>query len=339
MLAHPGRDRESASFAQFGRSRFKFDSLRARLQGDGRGFFAPWGSVALLAFAHLRKTAGSTMAWILRRNFGPRLFETRGFARRPDLTGRDLSQVLRLYRNLECLAGEQLSPASDLYDVHPSLRFFTFVREPISRCVSNFQWRLNCMVKYHHSGLPARWMPAKWQAPRDLKAFFREWIDLHQRNLQTQRIAGCQDADRAIEILQQRVGFVGLVGEFNDSLLMWREWTGKSDLNIAYRPRNVSAQGKFQQPKVLRQMMADDPEIAKLVTDANQEDQRLYAFVRNELFPAQRAQYEHVLRTADRESLALRSGWDAGTIRMVNHWMYRTLVYKPLRPVLFRDAA
>jgi hypothetical protein len=279
------------------------------------------------------------MAWILQRNFGPRLFETRGFAPRLDLTGRDLCQVRKLYRHLECIAGEQLSPASDLYEMHPYLRFFTFVREPVSRCVSNFQWRLNCMVKYHQPGLPTRWLPAKWRAPRDLKAFFLEWIALYQRNLQTQRIAGCQSAERAIEMLHQRVGFVGLVEEFDDSLLMWREWTGKSDLNIAYRPRNVSAQGKFPRPKVLRQMMADDPEVARLVTEANQQDQQLYAYVRDELFPAQRARYENVLRTADRESLVLRGSWDAGTIRLAGHWLVRTLVYKPLRPVLFRQAA
>jgi len=279
------------------------------------------------------------MAWILQRNFGTRLFETRGFSRRSDLTGRDLSHVLWLYRHLECIAGEQLSPASDLYETHPYVRFFTFVREPISRCVSNFQWRLNCMVKYDHPGVPKRWLPAKWLEPHDLKGFFREWIALHQRNLQTQRIAGCQDADRAIEILQQRVGFVGLVEEFNDSLLMWREWTGKSGLRIAYRPLNVSAEGKFRQPKVLRQMMAEDPEVARLVTAANAEDQRLYTYVRNELFPAQQARYERVLRMADRESLVLRNKWDAGSIQMASHWMYRTLVYKPLRPVLFREAA
>lgn len=279
------------------------------------------------------------MAWILQRNFGTRLFETRGFSRRSDLTGRDLSHVLWLYRNLECIAGEQLSPASDLYDVHPYLRFFTFVREPISRCVSNFQWRLNCMVKYHHPIVPRQWLPAKWQEPRDLKGFFREWIALHQSNLQTQRIAGCQNAERAIEILQQRVGFVGLVEEFNDSLLMWREWTGKSGLNIAYRPLNVSAEGKFRRPKILRKMMTEDPAIARLVTEANAEDQRLYAYVRNELFPAQRAQYERVLRTTDQEALVLRNKWDEGSIQMASHWMYRTLVYKPLRPVLFREAA
>jgi hypothetical protein len=28
-----------------------------------------------------------------------------------------------------------------------------------------------------------------------------------------------------------------------------------------------------------------------------------------------------------------------GTIRLANHWMYRTLVYKPLRPMLFRQPA
>lgn len=278
------------------------------------------------------------MAWILRRNFGPRLFETRGFARR-DLTGDDLRHVKRLHRRLECLSGEQLSPAGDLYEMHPDLRFFTFVREPINRCVSNFQWRLNCMVKYHYPGLPTRWMPSKWRVPGDLKAFVREWVEICQRNLQTQRIAGCQDADRAIEILQQRVGLVGMLEHFDESLLMWREWTGRSGLNLAYRPKNVSARGKFPQPKVLRQLMAEDSKIADLVIEANELDQRLYRFVRTELFPAQRARYERALRKADRDSLVLRAGWDPGAVSVAKHWMFRTLVYKPLRPILFRRAA
>jgi hypothetical protein len=279
------------------------------------------------------------MAWILRRNFGPRLFETRGFARRPDLNGRDLCRVRRLVRRLECVSGEQLSPASDLIEQHPDLRFFTFLRDPISRCVSNFQWRLNCMVKYHHPGVPTRWLPSKWQVPRELKAYFRWWLAQHQYNLQTQRIAGCQSADRAIEILHQHVGLVGLVEEFDESLLMWREWTGLPRLSIAYSPQNVSSRGKFPQPLVLRKMMAEDPEVKRLVIEANREDQRLYNFVRREIFPAQRDRYEHALRTTDRDSLVLRGRWDAGTIRLASHWMYRTFVYKPLRPMLFGRAA
>jgi hypothetical protein len=101
----------------------------------------------------------------------------------------------------------------------------------------------------------------------------------------------------------------------------------------------VSNQGRFPRPLVLRHMMAEDPEVAHLVIEANREDQRLYDFVRHELFPAQRARYERMLRSADRDSLVLRDRWDAGMIRMANHWIYRTLVYKPLRPMLFRQAA
>jgi hypothetical protein len=279
------------------------------------------------------------MAWILRRNFGARLFETRGFARRDDLTGDDLSRVKRLYRRLECISGEQLSPAGDLYEKHPYLRFFTFVRDPVSRCVSNFQWRLNCMVKHHHPGLPTRWMPSKWRTPADLKAFVREWLELRQRNLQTQRLAGCQNADRAIEILQQRVGLVGLVEHFDETLVMWREWTGESGLSIAYRAQNVSASGKFPRPKVLRQLMAEDPEIAWLVTEANELDQRVYDFVRDELYPAQRAKYAAALQSFDRESLVLPRRWDAGTVNLARRWVFRTMVYKPLRPLMFRRAA
>ena len=90
----------------------------------------------MLAFAHLRKTAGTTMITVLRRNFGARLFESRKFAARPDFCSDDLKRVQLLYRRLECIAGEQLSPSTDLYSEHPELRFFTFLRDPISRCVS-----------------------------------------------------------------------------------------------------------------------------------------------------------------------------------------------------------
>ena len=48
------------------------------------------------------------------------------------------------------------------------------------------------------------------------------------------------DGDAAIEMLTQRIGFVGLTERFDESLVLWKRWTDMPHLDIGYRSINVA---------------------------------------------------------------------------------------------------
>ena len=101
----------------------------------------------MLAFVHIKKTAGTTLTAILRRNFGTRHLDTRLHLYEDLFLADDLRRALKLYRRLDCIAGHHVRPFGDLHSLIPKIRYFTFVREPISRLVSDFQFKLSCLTR------------------------------------------------------------------------------------------------------------------------------------------------------------------------------------------------
>ncbi|MFC1758224.1 hypothetical protein ACFL2H_05595, partial [Planctomycetota bacterium] len=79
----------------------------------------------MLAFIHIPKAAGTTLANILRRNFGRRHFDTRLFSDRPVFTAADYRRIRWLYPNLASIAGHGITGTSDLASAVPQVRYFT----------------------------------------------------------------------------------------------------------------------------------------------------------------------------------------------------------------------
>ena len=64
----------------------------------------------MLAFVHIKKTAGTTLTAILRRNFGTRHLDTRLHLYEDLFLADDLRRALKLYRRLDCIAGHHVRP-------------------------------------------------------------------------------------------------------------------------------------------------------------------------------------------------------------------------------------
>jgi hypothetical protein len=262
----------------------------------------------LIAYAHVMKTGGQTMCDILRQSFPGRHcdLQAQGVAT-PD----ELRFARRFYPRLRSIAGHGVVPLGDLDSACDSIRFFLFLRDPVERCVSHYQYRRN----------------------KDETSDFEPWIEKHANYqsrflLRTGSAGGSwpavADADRAIDVVERHVGFVGLQERFDESLVMLARWVGDPEFDVAYRARNVASSS------AIRRQILTDPRTVQMIHAHHVEDQKLYRHVRDAVYPRQLAQYG---ATLDADVAELRSRIPAPQRRILARSLAavkRGVLYKPL---------
>lgn len=254
----------------------------------------------MLAFVHTPKTAGQSVGWMLRSSFGVRHCDVEPWrAPRPEpFLPDDLRRLRRFYPRLSSIAGHRVVPYVGLEQVSPRIKYFMMLRDPLKRCASFFQY-------------------ATQKQGRDL--VFEEWIK-RQNDAQTRQIASTVDVDAALQVIQEKNVFIGLVERFDESLLLFKALVA-NDLNIAYEPRNVAADDK------LGQRLLTSERTRQMLFEVNRADLELYAYVKNELYPSYRREYgprlnEDVVRYRQNRGKLNRRN-------VILNRLYRNLVYKP----------
>ena len=239
----------------------------------------------MLAFVHIQKTAGQTVREILRKNFGGTHCDVyRGF---DTLTLDDdaWSWIHRCYPTLKSIGGHNVVPRGRYLELE-NVRFFTFLRDPQARALSHYQF----LVKRQTVSEP-----------------FIDWMEKNT-NRQVKVLAGSENLELAIETLEARIGFTGMMESFNESLLMWRHWVGDAGFDIRYKPVNVARSNRLKE-----EILKDDVNVQAL-QESNSLDQQLYDYARKEIYPRQKAwlgdeldaqlkQFEQSLGRADNASL------------------------------------
>ena len=263
--------------------------------------------IDVLAYVHVMKTGGQTMCDILRQSYPGRHcdLQARGAA-----TAADLRFARRFYPRLRSVAGHGVVPLGDLDSACDSIRYFLFLRDPVERCVSHYQYRRN----------------------KDETSDFEPWLEKHA-NYQTRFLCRTSvsgetwpvaDAALAIDAIERHVGFVGLQERFDESLVMLARWVGDPDLDVAYRARNVAS------TSTVRRQVFGDPRTVELIRAQHVEDEKLYRHVRDVVYPRQVAQYGEALAA---DVAALRARLPAPQRRVVARALAavkRGLLYKPL---------
>ena len=267
----------------------------------------------MLALIHIEKTAGTTITYILRQSFGTRHCDVlpwkRSFSHGDVFSAEDLRRTRWLYPRLESIAGHTVKPFGDLQHAHVDVRFYTFLREPLARCVSHYQHQIQRMGK---------------------SLSFKEWIrDERYRNFQVRKLAGNEDGDRAIRTLDETVRFVGLLERFNESLVMLRKRFPDAPLKIGYQRRNVAADS------AIKDRLLNDPAVRPLLVDANREDLKLYQFVTERLYPRQAREYGDSLE-ADVAHFEATHRPPPAFPRLMLNTIKRRLVYRPVRAAFVR---
>jgi Sulfotransferase family len=286
-----------------------------------RRFCAPLlaKKTVMYALVHIEKTAGTTLTAILRRSFGTghcdiRLpLAKRGAPRddlRPPIDALDLRRVQRIYRQLTGISGHDVKAYSNLHLAYPQLRFFTFVRDPSKRYISHFLTRCANMPDDLD-----RWLDAGWT-----------------HNWQTKMIAGQPSAEKAIEMIDKRFGFVGLTERFDESLLMFGQWLNEPAFRTDYRPLNQRSENRGYRDTARNDIGLDfinTAEFCARIEHVNSEDQKVYDYVASVVFARQRAAYRGDLEVDGREFQA----WNNQIVPFAESKSSRFLrnyVYKPL---------
>jgi hypothetical protein len=274
----------------------------------------------MYAFVHIEKTAGTTLNAILRRSFGPRHCDIRLplVKRRKDrhdhrayVEAADLDRVRRLYRTLRGIAGHNVKPYSDLRTKYPAIEFFTFLRNPASRFRSHFLNR----APGHTREAFDRWIAANW---------------VH--NWQTKMIAGEPNAQKAIDLIGERFGFVGLTERFDESLLLMRHWLREPELQVEYRSLNcISEKRRRRDAERSKSDMSylDSTDVRARIQQANAEDQKVYDFVTSQIYPGQVAAFGEDLQVELFE-LKAKNLFASDLEEPFSGSFMRNFVYKPM---------
>lgn len=225
----------------------------------------------MYAFIHIPKTAGTTLRSIFRRSFGANHCDVKcpSHCRKstPWLKSENLQWMKTLYPHLSGITGHRVCCFTDLDNTLTNIKYFTFLREPKERFISNF---------HHH------YRDRMEQCTLSSLETFA--ADNSRRNVQTRWICGQEDSAKAIDVLKNTIGCVGLTEKFDESLILLKQYLNEPKFDINYQSHNVS---QVKAPLAYH----DDPYIKDLIQDANQTDLEVYQYALEEIFPKQITNY------------------------------------------------
>lgn len=263
------------------------------------------GRAALLAFVHIEKAAGTTLLYLLRRNFLGRYLDVRPLRTREPrgvFTADDLATVLRINPWLRAIGGHAVLPGPALAapDAPRELRFVTVLRDPVARYLSQFRYWNRVMGK-------------DWS--------FERFLD-HEPSwdLQTRKIAGSRDPQVALRRLEHEFSLVGTVDAF-DEFLLCLDAQLPDGFPPHYRRRNSGDSDREEADRLL-QRWGDD------IVARNEGDQLVLDGVRERVLPRQRAAYPGHLDDDLARFRARQQRLAAGRVGALGDW-----------PLLLADAA
>ncbi|MEO0422194.1 MAG: hypothetical protein AAF184_07650 [Pseudomonadota bacterium] len=271
---------------------------------------------ALVAFVHIEKAAGTTLLYLLRRNFLGRYLDVRPYAQREPkgtFMADDLRVALRINPLLRAVGGHAVTPCSDLSarSARP-VRYITVLREPVARYLSQFRYWNRVMGK-------------DWS--------FERFLD-HEPSfdLQTRKLSGGRDAGAALATLRDEFALVGTVEALDEFLVQFAAISALP-FDPHYRARNTGESDRAEVDELM-QKFGDE------VVARNQSDLALYEQVTDVLLPEQRARYPGDSQAALAQFVARQAlgGAPKVDIRLLLDAALRKGWYEPLTGWLRRRA-
>jgi hypothetical protein len=267
-----------------------------KIQSENRAIRRP-----VLGFVHIPKTAGTTVKFILRNSTFLRHCDLQPLVRDDVFTDADFRFMQKIFFfGLHSISGHSL--------IHPTahlsapVQYFTFVRDPLQRCLSHYQ---QMKRSRHRQG-------------RDIS--FEEYMQIKDvYDHQVIRIAGEPDIEKAKHELSTRYMFVGLTERFAESMLVFQRLC-PYPLNLAYKRLHVA------KDNTAKKEVLDNPDSRHLLEQGNRLDVQLYHYVRDELYPALREKAGLAGREVDETEFSSSSY----PLRYKLTRGYNNAIYKPL---------
>jgi hypothetical protein len=217
------------------------------------------------------KTAGTTLNYIFRNNFGHNVL-----AANDDFTLKKLKKLLFINKNLKVISGHSIRTMDDYESVISNVQYITFLRNPVDRYISH----------YNHGNKVGQ---KKIRLEDRLKLIgekdYQTKFILGAKNIKERSYeAGKSELEEAKKILSNDYSIVGLVEKFDESLVLMKNLINNGELNIKYQRKNVNRK------KVLEVVSIEDT-IKDKIIEANKIDNELFNYVKNILFKKQIEKY------------------------------------------------
>lgn len=255
----------------------------------------------MIAFIHIKKTAGKTIKHIMRRELGLAHCDVKRWRRSDEFfDAADLRRLRHVYPRLKSIAGHSIKPYSDLKEFYPDLKYYTFLREPVGRSISQYQYHM--------------------RMGRSVKGSFEEWIrDPEYHNLQVRAIAGAADLERALRLLKSDIDFVGLTERLDESLALMKRSLDLPDIDLSSGRVNAAKDNS------IRDRILADPRRVALLREANELDLKLYEYAKNVIYERQKNDFSSVTGI-HRDG----TSWRRYSLPYCLNTIYREMVYKPI---------
>ena len=223
----------------------------------------------ILAFVHIKKTAGTSLTHVLRLNFFLRHCDVDRICnnRQDFFRTEDMRKLFVINPLVMSIAGHSILPHSRFIEEYPNTRYFTLLRNPVKRYISQYQHN----VEKLNSNLT-----------------FEEFLETESSfNKQTKSIAGTENIDLAKQTLLKRFFLVGIVEEFNGFLLLLKRKLEPRKFRPSFTARNVANRNSF----IRRNIKNHHHKYQDRIIERNFLDIELYNYVRKELLPKQISEY------------------------------------------------
>ena len=219
----------------------------------------------------MMKTAGSSLIKSLIQHYGTKVLNV-SYRVRLNMDVYENEHLLRdLKKNnnkVSAIVGHSMRPFID-YDVPKhNLRWMTFLRNPFERYVSNYfyMYKLkNVFLEKHYDTMKA--------------VNIVEWEKVEQlSNYQCKFISGEANAQKAIDVLENKFDWVGITEEFEIGIDSFKTHFGLENLYFDYKITNSST-------AELENKKRTKIKYEGFIKEMNQEDQILYDYVKKEMWP------------------------------------------------------
>lgn len=257
----------------------------------------------IIAFVHIGKAGGTTLIHILRRNYFLRSCDVRPLAKASDgvFCADDLRKTLRTNPFVKCIMGHSIRAYSDLTVYAPRLRYITILRDPISRCISQYQQRVD---KYGKIGFDT--------------FLTRDWLP----NLQTRFIAGSPDLSKAKEMLESRFYLVGILEEFDAFLTILSRKLQSDHFDPSYRVMRASKDANLKN-EILEKYKDRIAELHEL-------DLQLYEYAKTTLLRQQKSAYGPSFDVDLAAHKQRNESWISPRSKPAIDYVVRKFYYEPL---------
>lgn len=267
----------------------------------------------MLAFIHIHKTGGQTIEKLLRYNFGVNHLDVIPFSDDKNNWDKyfnyiDLRLVKSVLPGLKSIAGHKVRPYSDLNAYDDNIKYFTFLREPISRCVSQYQYEV-------HNNIT--------------ELNFDSWINRNEiTNWQTKMLSSFSDPNikDAIFAVDNILFYVGLVEYFDRSLCELKELlSGMYDIELVGFHKNQAKSNTIK-----KRILKNEDYLGRL-KEANQKDIVLYEYVLKHIFKSNKIINNNSSSMIPDIQIIPFYNKLTGYFNLLINFFFRNLFYKPWR--------